>query len=293
MDLRIGMEEVNKLVNASPRLVSSRPRRLNIEKRIQKVRIQLRSEINQTMQPWAFLLDECVRFYIYFSELQWTVKFDKARSTFAMEIGRLRSLSISIRELVHLGQESAAYALARVFLDDLELTGVIIIDPDFALKYMNEDEDHDVEKFWKQNIGYGRIYPKYNAFLTASGWSNSNSTSEIKLHKELKNILSGHVHPSPASTFRGLAYPSWVYPGKFAIKSLGHLTIHIHQLCLMIAQQTQNVSACIINLMIKEKPPFVLSNYRRGSVLQNVLASAFVLQSLLSSYEDDLQAEYE
>lgn len=245
------------------------------------------------MQPWGFLLDECVRFYIYFSELQWTAKFDKARSTFAMEIGRLRSLCISIRELVYLGQESAAYALARVFLDDLELAGAIIADPDFALKYMNEDEDHDEEKFWKQNIGYGRIYPKYNDFLLASGWSDSNSASEIKLHKELKNILSGHVHPSPASTFRGIAYPSWVYPGKFAIESLGHLTIHIPQLCLMIAQQTQNISAGIINLMIKDKPPLVLSNYRRGSVLQDVLASAFVLQSLLHSYKKDLQAEYD
>lgn len=285
---RIDPKEVEDVLSKSVYL----PKRLiSVEHAVRRLRRTVRQEIDSHMQPWSILLDESVRFFINFERLQRTRKFTKVTSTFAMQIGRLRSLTLSIRDLVYLGQESPAHALTRVFLDDLELAAVIVDDPDFALQYMNEDAAHDEEEFWKQNIGYGRIYPRYHRFLIRAGWTKRAAERQINIHRQTKNVLSGYVHPSPATTFRGLASPSWTHPGKVAIDTLGHTSIHMPGLCLFVASETRYFAASILNLLFGDDPPLALKDYKRKRV-SGIAASTMILQELMDKHAKAMKLEH-
>lgn len=288
MTYRIEPEEIQSVLAKS---VHFPKRLLSVDHTIRSLRRTIRAEIYGHMQPWALLLDESVRFFVNFERLQRTRQFTKVTSTFAMQIGRLRSLVLSIRELVYLGQESPGHALARVFLDDLELAAVMIDDPDFALQYMNEHEAHDEQAFWKQNIGYGRIYPRYYNFLVRAGWTTRAAARQIRIHRATKNVLSGHVHPSPATTFRGLASRSWTHPGLIAIDTLGHTSRHMPGLCIFVAGETRYFGAAVVNLFLKDEPPLALRDYKRKGVVSHVVASTMILQELMDKHATNMELE--
>jgi hypothetical protein len=288
MALRITLEEIATLRAESPVLGH---RLLEVPREISKLQRQISKEIDEHMQPWVVLLDESVRFFIYFERLQYTRKFTKAAGSFAMQVARLRSLAISIRTLVFLGQESPAHALCRTFLDDLEVATVAVDDPEFAATYMTEDRNHDEADFWKNNIGYGRIYSRLEKAMRSIGVTKRDAKRRIKYHQKVKNVLSSYVHPSPAPTFRSLAAPSWAHPGMIAMKTLGHTTMHMPNLCMFVAGQSHMFAGAMMNQIMRDPRPNALVGLKKGRVMNQTFTSAFLLQELLTKYEDRLEQE--
>ena len=271
-----------------------RPRRINVARKLEALRRRVRKEAHQHMQPWIVLLEESINYFVVFEELQHSRRFTKTSAAFAMQLAKLRSLAISVRELVLLGQDVPAHALTRVFLEEIELTFVMMDDPDFAQEFMDEVEDHDEEAFWRSNIGYGRIYKRLHAALVRGGWSESAADDKIQHHKASKNALAAAVHPSQGTTFRAMAIPSFVHPGLFAIRTLGELSAHTPRVCLFISMQTQEFASTATNLMISPNPPAVLAGYRGKARKAGVGKATLVLQDLLHKYGEDMHkyAEY-
>jgi hypothetical protein len=236
------------------------------------------------------LLDESVRFVVALERYQYTLKMPPEAMPFALQLTRVRSDLISIRELVLLGQESAALAVARVFLEDIELAMAAGVDPGFALAYRDAEKAVD---FWSKNIGYGKIYPFVQKFIQRGGGSDDQVAAKLANHKALKSFLSSHIHPTFSSAFRS-AYPAALErPGMFFERPLGWVGESLWPLCLFVAEDVYSFSACCINIFIRPSPPSAFAGYLPSGELDDAIAVAHVLQELWLKYANDLHGAHE
>ncbi|HAX20784.1 MAG TPA: hypothetical protein DCY64_10925 [Hydrogenophaga sp.] len=241
------------------------------------------------MQPAMLLLDESVQFFIHLERHLLSRKLTRGASIFAQQVSRLRSDVIAFRAVVALGQEAPAAVLARAFIEGVELAMSLVVDPDFSDRYF-DSSDHSI--FWKTSIGYGKIYPRVEAFLRLAGGTDEMIAERIAHHKATKDALSGHVHAANFSAMRSLAPPLLSHPGAFHIGELGTASAHLPRLCLLIADETQVFSACCLSLLIRPDAPEALKHHKPKAELGDVVASAHVLQTLLTEYGDQLEAHY-
>jgi hypothetical protein len=282
--MRIPADELSGLISSAPRLVR-RPKRRSIERAIGKLRTIMRGAIAAHMQAPMMLFDEAFRFMLAFEEYQFSRKLTAESSTFALHITRLRSDLLAIREMVSLGQESAAMALARVFFEDIEIAMGLAIDPEFAIAYSNSTQD---DRFWSGHIGYGKIYSKVRKFLEAGRSEPVHVDGKLAHHKELKAFLSGHIHPTNSSALRAAFPPELNEPGMLVKRPLGSLGTNLRPLCLAIADEVQVFSACCINIFITTNPPPALADYEPCGEMDDFMTAAHVLQELVLKYLDPL-----
>jgi hypothetical protein len=285
--MRISRKELSSIAASGSPFSKQRASRANINKVADGIRIRLRLDIEQHIQPWMTLLDEAVRFFMYFERYQYTRKLAHDTSPFALQLSRLRSDVLCIRELISIGQEGAAHVIARGFVDGIELAMSLADDPKFSVAYSEAD---DQSEFWKKNIGFGKIYVRVERFIRRTGGSVEQIDSLIAKHKAIKKSFSGHVHIASYSAFRSAAVPSITHPGMLHIGGLGYLSIHMPRLCMLIAEETHTFAACCINAFVKPNPPKVFSGYRPTKKLHDAITSAHVLQELLMKYGDQLDA---
>lgn len=285
--MRINAKEIAFLLEKAPKLSKQRPSRTRVNRLVDTLRLKIRHDIDQHMQPWMVLLDESLRFFIYLERYEYSLKPKASRLAFAHQISRVRSDILGLRELISLGQEGPAHAISRCFLDGIELAMALAEDISFAEAYMDNNDDTE---FWKQKIGYVHIYKRVGRFLQKVGETSEQITHYIERHKALKNQLSGHIHNASFSAFRSAAIPSLEYPGMLVVGSLGSLSIHMPNLCYLIADETQRFSAYCINSFVSSTPLPVFSNYRPTKKLNDVLASAHIVQELLLRYSKELAA---
>ena len=283
--MRIPRAQLAQLVASAPRLGRA-PRRHYIGRLTNKLRSDIRVAIAKHMQPWMLLLDETVQFFIHFERYQYSRRLTGESSPFALQVSRLRSCALAIRELVALGQEAPAHVLARAFVEDVELAMALAADPAFAIQYSNATDE---SAFWKKYIGYGKINARVEQFLRRAGGTAEQIDEHIGLHKQVKNSLSGHVHTASYSSFRAAIVPSLSHPGMFHFRELGALSAHLPRLCLFLANETHVFSACCINLFIRPDAPAALMSYKPTGLLGDAVASAHVLQKLLANYGGELE----
>ena len=282
--MRITSEEIAALLTMiTP--TTRRPKRTSIDHLLSQVRRSMRTAIDKHMQASMVLLDEAIRFLLTFENFLFTRGLTAENRDFALHITRLRSGILSVRELVKLGQESAALALARVFFEDIEIAMGLAIDPDFSLAYANASKDSD---FWSKQIGYGKIYPRVQRFWAAGGADADLVNGMLSHHKELKSFLSGHIHPTSSSAFRAALPRALDNPGMFLKRPLGSLGEHLPLLCLILADEVQMFSACSINMFIRSNPPSVFSDFKPSGEMDDFLSAAHVLQQLIVKYHDPL-----
>lgn len=282
--MRISPEQLANISATAPQ-ISRPPRRRDIARLINKLRNELKRDIEQHMQPWMLLLDESVRFFIHFEQYQYSRDQTSESSPFVQQISRLRSDAVAIRDIVALGQEGPAYALARFFIDDVELAMALAADPEFAIQYFNAE---DGAAFWKNNIGYGKIYTRVERFLELGGGTIEQVREHIDLHRSMKNALSGHVHTDSFSSFRSGAVPSLSHPGMLHVGQIGALSAHLPRLCLLVANEAHVFSASCINLFIRPDAPPALKGYKPTGLLGDTVASAHVLQELIVTFGAEL-----
>lgn len=287
--MQIPPSRVAEILRTAPHLARA-PRRYVVNRRIAKLRAELRREIDIHMQPCMVLLDEVVQFFIHFERCQYSRQLTSESAQFAQQISRIRSDAISVRELIVLGQEAPAHVLARSFVEDIELAMAFAIDSDFSASYSKAD---DQTAFWRSQIGYGKIYSKVIEFFRGAGGDLAETESRIAYHKGVKDACSSHVHSASHSTMRSAFVPLLSHPGMFKVGGLGGLSDGLPRLCLFLAEETHVFSSCCIKLLIKPNPPSALAGYGLTGVFGDVIASAHLLQELCLQYFDDLQSQYD
>ena len=282
--MRITRDEILSAVSTAPRFNAKRPARANVNRLLDELRLKLRKDVDDFMQPWMVLLDEALRFFVYLERHQHSLKKGPEITPFMLQLSRLRSDVLSIRELICIGQEAPAHTIARSFLDGVELAMALAEDPAFAVAYSDAD---DATQFWRDQIAYGRIYRVVERFLRRGG-SDEQARTYVARHKAVKNALSGHVHIASFSAFRSGAVPSISHPGMIHIGEIGCLSAHMPRLCKLIADETHVFAACCINAFVRPKPPPVFAAYRPSKRLGDVVTSAHVLQEFLLKHGDEL-----
>jgi hypothetical protein len=286
--MRIPEEEIAAAVDEAPR-VKRRARRRSLDRLVSATRRKVRNAIASQMSGPFFLLEEAVRFMLSFEEYQFSRELTKESSPFALHTTRLRTDLFSIRELIGMGQETSALALARVFVEDLEIAMALGIDPEFAVAYF---ESSDKDEFWSSQVGYGKLYPRVRKFLARGGGDDESTDGRIDHHRRVKTFLSGHVHPSSSAAFRAAFPPSLEHPGHMARRPLGYVSDNLAPLCLSIAEEVRVFSGCCINMFIIPDPPPAFANYEPSGLMDDFLAAANVLQELGMKYHDEMWAQH-
>lgn len=284
----ISPEEIEILLRSAP-TTTRRPKRRSIDRVLGKVRRSMRVTLDEYMQAPMVLFDEAIRFIMAFEDFQFSRKLTAESSGFALHMTRLRSDLLAVREMIKLGQESAALALARVFFEDIEIAMGLAIDPDFASGY---SESVDSDTFWSKHIGYGKIYPRVRKFLEMGGVDSELAEEQLHHHKELKSVLSGHIHPTISSVYHTVLPPAHAHPGMFFMRPLGSQGRNLRLLCLALAEEVHIFAVCCIKMFIRPDPPPALADYVPCGELDDFLASAHILQALIVKYHEPLWREH-
>lgn len=267
----------------------SRP--ISIQARLRASTRKVRNDIQEHHSAVFVLLEEAVRTILSFENYQHS-KTDDDRSVvpFKLLVSRVRADLVAIHQLLELGQETSALAVARVFLEDIELAMAAAIDPEFSIEYMDASAE---DSFWSKRVAYGKIYPLVSKFLTLGAQDKQNAQDHIQQHRELKTFLSAHVHPSFHSAFSTVLPPVLDRPGLFANRPLGWFGEASAKLCLYLADEIHVFSACCINMFVRPDPPPALAGYKPDKSLAAFLAPAHSLQILKVRYFSRLHQDYE
>jgi len=286
--MRIPPEEIKALVESSLK-TTRRPKRKSIARSLAEARRLMSADLDQYMQASFVLFDEAVRFIMSFEEFQFSRELKTETSAFALQTARLRSDLLAIREMVRLGQESAAQAMSRVFFEDIEIAMALAIDSKFAIAY---SESAGEDAFWSKHIGYGKIYGQVRQFLEMSGCDSQYVQHRLLHHKKLKTFLSGHIHPTTSSAFDVVFSPALAHPGMFHRRPLGSLGKNLRPLCLTLADEVAMFAACCINMLIRPDTPAALPRLDPCGELDDFIASAHILQQLHMKYFEPLWREH-
>jgi hypothetical protein len=209
---------------------------------------------------------------------------------FKFALSRVRADLVSIYQLAIIGQESSALAVGRIFLEDIELLMAVAASPAFSRDYHSAEPEHE---FWRKRIGYGKIYPLVEEFIFRGSTDIDIAKERTQHHKDLKNFLSGYVHPTMSSAMRVVAPPALDTAGLLVDRPMGWFGINSARLCLYLCDEVQMFIVCCINLFIRPDPPPALANHQPDRALAAFFVHAHTLQELVNKYASELQSDYE
>lgn len=278
-------------IDATAPTFGHRVRRIALPSITSQTARSVKQQIEKHHQGPFAIFEEAVRFIVAFESFQFERENRAKESTsFVMLLSRVRADLISIRHLLLLGQESAALAVARVFMEDIELVMATAVDPEFAIAFMETD---DPDTFWTKKVAYGKIYPYVERFLRLGKQGKSVSAHHIAHHKAMKTYLSQHIHPNFGSAFNLVAPVALEVPGRFAIRPMGWFGENSGKLCLFIADEVQAFGATCISAFISPSPPPALADYIPSKAMATFMRPAHSLQTLTHKYAARMYKSYD
>jgi hypothetical protein len=183
-----------------------KPRPVSIHARIRSSTRNVRNDIENNHSAALILLEEAAKFVIAFEDYQHS-RDDRQKEAvpFKFILSRVRADLVAIHQLLLLGQETSALAVARVFIEDIELVMATAIDQSFSTEYLDSSSE---DEFWRKRVGYGKIYPLVEKFLIRGANDLRDAEDHVQHHKQLKTFLSGHIHPSFSAALRSFRQSS-------------------------------------------------------------------------------------
>lgn len=162
------IDEVEEFYNTAVLPRYGETQRIDIDKELVQLRKSTRAKANKHLLPWIVLVDEGIHF-LRFLGLLLSSRERKGTVSFVLVclIAKLQSLAISFRELIILGQSDSSRLILRGFIETSDLALVALSDAEFCDKYFPDgvvDDKYD-SNFWKNHIGYGKIYKLVEAAM--------------------------------------------------------------------------------------------------------------------------------
>lgn len=288
--MRIPDKQLATIDSKAPTLGFKAPKTSLVAK-MRRARSRVRVQISDHRQASFAVFEEAAKFVVAFEDFQFQ-REDRPKEVtpFIFMLARIRSDLLAVRGLLLDGQESAALAVARVFLEDMELTMATAVDSKFAIDFM---EAEDSDSFWSRNVGYGKIYPYVEKFLHLGRQGKAISAEHIAQHKSMKTFLSRHIHPTFSSAVRLVIPPAIERPGFFANRPEGWFGDNSGKLCMYIAEEVQAFGATCISAIVNPNPPISLANCKPNKAFATFMRPAHNLQTLLSRYSRRIYTEYD
>ena len=261
----------------------------SIEDKLEKWKTKINSEISEKLKEPLVILDESLRFMFALSEHYASLEPQTHKGTFEIQIAKIRSDIVAIRELLLIGQSSAAYSIFRTFIEDVEVAMAVLVDEEFAEAY----GDPDIVDFWSKYIGYGKIKKYVKEFIIRAGGTEDQVDWQIARSRAFKTYLSSHVHASFGTSLSS-AFPEAVdFPGHFNAFPLGAYEKNMVPVCMAVSEMVHSFSASLINSLISKNPPPLLAMEHVGPTFKTLIASAHVLQELVANHSERIYGEFE
>lgn len=271
--------------------------RADVDSEISRLRTSTRRQANKHLLKWIILIDEGIQFLIHLSFLIGSREpMGSVRFNLWTLIAKQKSLAISFRELMLLGQTESSRIILRAFIESNDLTISAIADKTFCSDYAPEiDEYVDVKladnAYWKDNVAYGKIYPSVRDALSKSGFSKEQIEKLIKWKKFWKTELSGAVHGSATSSFKSCLIPSLTKPDMLVGFSHGHLSSESPLLCFIMIQELLLISSTFEGALKSKDMPSHLKGYPTGPEYASTMSSAETMQEFYYRYFNDLKPD--
>jgi hypothetical protein len=263
-------------------------RRIDVDKSIAALRRSIRRAARTHLHASIVVFDEALQFLIHLEATLLEYARGPKAFAFATLVSRMKCLAVSFRELVLIGQADAARLIVRAFLETSELATVSMADAEFAIAYAPDDLSFDDQAFWKQNVGYGKIYPVLTSVYVQAGLSRELSEQAVKWRKGWKDDLSGAVHGAAWSAYQCAIVPSLESPGMGVAKALGHLSAHTPALCKVMLDEVSLFSEVFLQLLHSKVVPDNLKALGTGPELASTLAAADTFKELFTQLVDEL-----
>jgi hypothetical protein len=263
-------------------------RRIDVDKSITALRRSIRRAARTHLHASIVAFDEALQFLIHLEAALLDYKQGPKAFAFTALVARMKCLAVSFRELVLIGQADAARLIVRAFLETSELATVAMADAEFAIAYSPDKPPFDDQVFWRQNVGYGKIYPVLKSVYVQAGLSKEFSEQAVKWRQRWKDDLSGAVHGAAWSAFQCAIVPSLESPGMGVGKALGHLSAHTPALCKVMLDEVALFVEVFLQLLLSKAVPDNLKGLGAGPELVSALAAADTFQALITQLADEL-----
>jgi len=224
--------------------------RIDVDLAIEDLRKQLRPTVDSHLTEALTAVDLGLTFLIHAQELLLSDVNGTHTLALAGLLARLRSLAISIRELVLLGQSDSASVLCRAFLEASEVAVVGLSDDDFLQAFSPPEPPFDDLAFWKKRIGYGNIYPPLRRAYVQAGHDEMEADHWVRWRKHWKDTFSGAVHSDASAAFQVALVPSLESPGYHTRGGLGSISAYSPVLFLIVVLELYVLADVFVELLV-------------------------------------------
>ena len=181
------------------------PQIFDIEQYLSEAKGRLALLAKERMPTQVFMLDRAIEATLLLIELFKTVGKHSQRIALYAQLRRSSNVLVAFREVLSLGLDEPARVLTRNLLESNDLAFAILVSTSFSEGYyLNENTDS--QKFWKQEIAYGKINKHVEVALSLV-LDKCAVAESIQYRKQLKNITSSAVHCDDSGALRGIAMP--------------------------------------------------------------------------------------
>ncbi|MGW9128862.1 hypothetical protein ACWGPW_28370, partial [Paenibacillus chitinolyticus] len=210
------------------------------------------------------IFDEGIQFIHYVYELAFinNTKMNKETEkkesvVFTIYISRLCNLLVSIRRLVISGFEEPARIISRSIIETIDIILVALFDKDFSTQlYEVLDNNYCEDKFWKENIAYGKINSKMKKLIEECDVDHNFKQSYLKNKKELKNLFSNSVHSSIIASRNSLFLPSLKHNKMYEKAIFGGISSETNKHLIMIFLEIESFSYFLLFFIIERPSSF-------------------------------------
>lgn len=208
-------------------------------------------------------------------------KGDMQRGAYAGIQSRATNDLLCIRRLLEGGFEESARPITRCYFESLDLGLACLGDPSFADGY---NSDEDPEAFWRDHIGYGRIYRYLAHTLKLAGIDQESIDEKIERRRRQKTFLSNSVHCDATSSFRSWAPSPLGYPDMVSLALHGVANVHTANHIASVVIETYEYCASVMKLVAADVASGVLN--RTGAKRERAAYAVhfFALQELLQNH---------
>ena len=203
-------------------------------------------------------------------------------AAFLASLHRSTNLFIAIRQLLLTGFEESTRPLTRAYFESIDISLVVLTDKNLAISYFGENADF--EKFWKNNLAYGRVYEHLKSVLRLCDFNEEEIEEHIISRKHQKNLLSGSVHGDDPGAFRSWAPPALGYPDMVYLQQHGVISLHTANHVAALILETYKYTSIIMKRMISGEYNDLFKRSDSNEELNTFSVHFFIFQDRIHSY---------
>ena len=222
------------------------------------------------------------------SQKCYAVRKDELSYGFPGLCNKMLTLTISIRELLLMGQDDNALCLFRVFMEACELGVVSLFEDNFTEYIELQDDPVNQKKFWFKNIAKGNIYVVLKKILDSIDFPEDMQNSYINIHRQRKDYTSGSIHLNASTILRGSAVPSYIHKDYLVPSTLGHVSLQAPSIYYGVLDELYYFSLVLTQSVRAKKIPDLFRDMAELNEYRFAIKYLLYFQEVFNRFDDSI-----